>query len=121
MVLVEMRSLLAILLLVVLLVMGCARSTETSPIPPSTPSQTSVPQTKPAPAEPTYKYVTVRPTGWFKTGQEADVILHGTAFNESGGPLILNHPGKIATDGEHLIVADTWNNRVLIWNEIPNM
>jgi DNA-binding beta-propeller fold protein YncE len=69
--------------------------------------------------KPSYKYVTKKPTGWFKTGQEADIVLYATGFNESGGPLFLNHPGKVATDGKRLIVSDTWNNRVLIWNEIP--
>lgn len=69
--------------------------------------------------KPSYKYVTEKPTGWFKTGQEADLILYATGFNESGGTLVLNHPGKVATDGKRLIVSDTWNNRILIWNEIP--
>ena len=85
----------------------------------SVPPVTPMPEVLPAPAEPIYKYVTEQPTGWFKTGQEANVVLYGTGFNESGGPTILNHPGKIATDGRHLIIADTRNNRVLIWNEIP--
>lgn len=66
-----------------------------------------------------YKYVTEKPTGWFRTGQEADVVLYATDFNESGGSAFLNHPSKIATDGKRLIVSDTWNHRVLIWNEIP--
>lgn len=66
-----------------------------------------------------YKYVTEKPTGWFKTGQEADITLYATGFNESGGATVLNHPGKVATDDKKLIVSDTWNNRVLIWNEIP--
>ncbi|MCM8764616.1 MAG: hypothetical protein NC830_04565 [Candidatus Omnitrophica bacterium] len=69
--------------------------------------------------KPAYRYVTEKPAGWFKTGQEADIVLYATGFNESGGPLVLNHPGKVATDGKRLIVSDTWNNRVLIWNEIP--
>ncbi len=66
-----------------------------------------------------YKQVTEKPTGWFRSGQEADLILYATGFNDSGGPLMLNHPGKAATDGKRLVVSDTWNNRVLIWNEIP--
>lgn len=66
-----------------------------------------------------YKRVTEKPSGWFRSGQEADLILHATGFNDSGGPLMLNHPGKAATDGKRLIVSDTWNNRVLIWNDIP--
>jgi len=28
---------------------------------------------------------------------------------------------KVATDGTRLILADTWNNRVLIWNSIPTV
>ena len=72
------------------------------------------------PAGITYEYVTEKPTGWFKTGQEADVILYGTGFNESGGRTTLNHPYRVATDGQHLVVTDTWNNRVLIWNNIPS-
>ncbi len=71
------------------------------------------------PSESTYRYVTEKPTGWFRTGQEADLLLYPTRFGESGGPLALNHPGKIATDGKRLLVSDTWNNRVLIWNSIP--
>lgn len=66
-----------------------------------------------------YKAVITKPTGWFRSGQEADMILYATGFNESGGPLVLNHPGKVATDGKRLIVSDTWNNRVLVWNSIP--
>ncbi len=66
-----------------------------------------------------YKYVTAKPSGWLKTGQSADIVLYATGFDESGGPLFMNHPGKVATDGKRLIVSDTWNNRVLIWNEIP--
>lgn len=66
-----------------------------------------------------YKYVTEKPTGWFKTGQEADIVLGPLGFNDSGGPSVLNHPGKVATDGQRLIVSDTWNHRVLIWNQIP--
>lgn len=31
----------------------------------------------------------------------------------------LNWPVGVATDGEHLLVADTENNRVLIWNNFP--
>ncbi len=68
---------------------------------------------------PRYKYVTEKPVGWFKTGQEADIVLYATDFNESGGPAFMNHPSKIATDGKRLIVSDTWNHRILIWNEIP--
>ncbi len=66
-----------------------------------------------------YRHVAEKPAGWFRTGQDADVVLYATGFGESGGPLVLNHPGKAATDGKRLIVSDTWNNRVLVWNEMP--
>ncbi len=82
-------------------------------------SLTEEPKKEIKPSEPTYKYVTEKPTGWFKTGQEADIVLYAAGFNESGGPLVLNRPGKVVADGKHLIVADSWNNRVLIWDEIP--
>ena len=67
----------------------------------------------------TYKNVTVKPTGWFETGQEADIVLNWFGFNKSGGALSFNHPATLATDGEHLLLADTWNNRILIWNNLP--
>ncbi len=31
----------------------------------------------------------------------------------------MNQPTAVASDGTHLVVADTLNNRVLIWNSIP--
>jgi len=74
---------------------------------------------KTAPPARPYKYVAVKPEGWFKSGQPADVVLYADNFNNSGGASSLNHPGKVATDGKRLIVADTYNNRVLIWNNIP--
>jgi uncharacterized protein (TIGR03437 family) len=33
----------------------------------------------------------------------------------------LRQPTAVASDGVHLVVADTGNNRVLIWNRIPTM
>jgi len=70
------------------------------------------------PARP-YKQVTIKPEGWFKTGQAADLILYADEFNNTGGAANLNHPMKVASDGKRLIVADTYNNRVLIWHTIP--
>jgi len=67
----------------------------------------------------TYQSVIEKPTGWFETGQDADIVLNWFGFNNSGGPLSFNHPANIATDGEHLLLADTWNNRILIWNNPP--
>lgn len=67
-----------------------------------------------------YKSTTAKPTaGWFKTGQDADLLLSGIDFNNAGGPLLFNHPGTVATDGTHLLLADRNNNRVLIWNSLP--
>ncbi|MEM3705042.1 MAG: hypothetical protein QXX59_03860, partial [Candidatus Bathyarchaeia archaeon] len=49
-------------------------------------------------------------------GQPPDVEL-----GQSGeaGRYGLNQPFKIASDGKRLVVADWFNNRVLIWNTIP--
>jgi hypothetical protein len=57
--------------------------------------------------------------GAFVTGQDADLTLGTKGFNRSGGPLLLNHPSGLATDGKALLVADRWNNRVLIWKAAP--
>ncbi|MBM3466007.1 MAG: hypothetical protein FJX76_28295, partial [Armatimonadetes bacterium] len=57
--------------------------------------------------------------GAFVTGQDADLALGTKGFNNSGGPLLLNHPSGLATDGKALLVADRWNNRVLIWKSAP--
>ncbi len=58
-------------------------------------------------------------TGRFVTGQDADILLGGIDFNNSGGPLLFNHPTGLASDGKCLLVADRWNNRVLVWKEAP--
>lgn len=57
--------------------------------------------------------------GPFFTGQPADVVLGAKGFNNSGGALLFNHPSGLATDGTALLVADRWNNRVLIWKTAP--
>ncbi|MBI2128864.1 hypothetical protein HYU07_01360 [Candidatus Woesearchaeota archaeon] len=67
----------------------------------------------------TYKTVSSKPTGWFKTGQDADIMLAGIDFNNAGGSLLFNHPGNVASDGTHLLLADRNNNRILIWNKLP--
>jgi len=67
-----------------------------------------------------YKTVSSKPTsGWFQTGQDADIMLSGIDFNNTGGPLLFNHPGVVASDGTRLLLADRNNNRVLIWNKLP--
>ncbi|MGE0394538.1 MAG: hypothetical protein AB7P67_13315, partial [Vicinamibacterales bacterium] len=57
--------------------------------------------------------------GTFRTGQDADVVLSAVRFNNAGGPLLFNHPTGIATDGTRLLLADRFNNRVLIWTTLP--
>ena len=64
-------------------------------------------------------------SGAFSTGQPADQILSAIDFNNSGhlnssgDGLFFNHPQSIASDDQHLILADGRNNRVLIWNSLP--
>ena len=59
-------------------------------------------------------------SGPFFSGQNADIVLGAIGFNQTGGPLLFNHPSGIATDGKRLLVADSYNNRVLIWNKLPD-
>lgn len=68
-----------------------------------------------------YNKVSQKPDvgGWFTTGQEADLMLSGFGFNTTGGPLLFNHPGVLASDGTRLLVPDRFNNRVLVWNSLP--
>lgn len=51
---------------------------------------------------------------------EADMLLAGIDFNNAGDGQFFNHPGGIATDGAHLVLADKNNNRILIWNSLPD-
>jgi len=66
-----------------------------------------------------YKAVSSKPSGWFRTGQDADIVLSAIDFNNTGGALLFNHPGIVASDGTHLLLADRNNNRVLIWSTLP--
>jgi hypothetical protein len=66
-----------------------------------------------------YRTATETTSGSFSTGQAADILLSGIDFDTTGGPLLFNHPGSIASDGTHVLLADTWNNRILIWNTPP--
>lgn len=55
----------------------------------------------------------------------ADTVLGQTDFDKSelkltAGQNTLRNPTAVASDGTRLVVADTDNNRVLIWNTIPN-
>ena len=68
-------------------------------------------------------YAYIQPStgnGWFTSGQNASILLAGIGFNNTGGPILFNHLAGIATDGQHLVVADRNNNRVLIWNALPS-
>jgi len=56
---------------------------------------------------------------WFRTGQNADLMLSGVDFNNTGGPLLFNHPSGIASDGARFLLCDRFNNRMLIWNSLP--
>ncbi len=54
---------------------------------------------------------------YFQTGQEADIILgpYETGANAS----CMHWPSSVVSDGTRLFVADTRQNRILIWNSIP--
>ena len=67
----------------------------------------------------TYRIAPSNRSGWLSTGQSAEIMLSGIDFNNTGGPLLFNHPAGIATDGQHLLVVDRNNNRILMWNTIP--
>jgi hypothetical protein len=57
--------------------------------------------------------------GFFRTGQAADIMLSGIDFNNTGGPLLFNHPGGIGGDGTRVLLADRNNNRILVWLTPP--
>ncbi len=44
-----------------------------------------------------------------------------TTLNVNASSSALRNPSAIASDGVHLVVADTDHNRVLIWNSIPSV
>ena len=59
------------------------------------------------------------PTGWFTAGQEASIVLSSQGFDRAGGPLDFLFPGNLTSDGHNLVLTDTRNHRVLIWNRAP--
>jgi len=67
----------------------------------------------------TYPVAPEIPSGFFTSGQDAGIVLSAFGFNDTGGPLFFNYPSGLSSDGTKLIMADTWNNRVLIWNTAP--
>lgn len=82
--------------------------------PPSGPGEITVQF-----VESTYDIAPGGTSGWFNSGQDADIMLSGIDFDNTGGPLLFNHPMDIATGGTRLLLTDTRNNRVLIWNSLP--
>lgn len=58
--------------------------------------------------------------------QEADIVLGQSLKSETGRNAqgnvqasTLQYPSGIWSDGRKLILADAWNHRVLIWNDLP--
>ena len=101
---------------------GWQEKTPQQPGQPITPEQQNSPEKEITvkALQSSYKTITATPSGWFKTGQDADIMLSGIGFDNTGGPLQFNHPGGLSTDGQRLILADRFNNRVLIWNTLPS-
>jgi uncharacterized protein (TIGR03437 family) len=59
-------------------------------------------------------------SGWFRAGQSADIVLSSFGFNRSGGALQFHHPRSLAGDATRLLLADSNNNRVLVWTSLPD-
>jgi len=66
-----------------------------------------------------YKVAEGNLSGWFSTGQQADIVLSAIDSDNTGGPLLFNHNAGIASDGTRLLLADRNNNRVLVWESLP--
>lgn len=71
------------------------------------------------PVESNYAVATATAGAITELNADPDVLLGGIDFNNAGGSLLFNHPGGIASDGQHFLLADRNNNRVLIWNDVP--
>jgi len=57
-----------------------------------------------------------------KTATPADIVLGQTEFGANGascGPSGMNSPETVSVAGGKLVVTDSYNFRVLIWNSIP--
>src|ERR1700690_2310017 len=90
---------------------------------PGDPASTTGPtQLPPATAEP--RLNTNSQYWWCPVcGGRADIVVgqpdfNGTAYASTQNGL--RTPTAVATDGTHLAIADTDNNRILIWNSLPN-
>lgn len=58
----------------------------------------------------------------FASNDAPDLVLGQASFTENftgDGEAQMNWPTALATDGKRLIVADTYNDRLLIWKETP--
>jgi hypothetical protein len=60
-----------------------------------------------------------QPYASFTENQIPSLTLGALKYNDSGGPDFTFMPEGVFTDGVRLFVADTRNNRVLIWNTLP--
>lgn len=104
-----------------------ARTPPAPPAQPGSPPPGATPPQGPGPVSvsvtftgATYRTASGAPSGSFRTGQPAELMLSGVGFNQTGGALLFNHPAGIATDGRRLLLSDRNNNRVLIWNALPD-
>jgi hypothetical protein len=52
-------------------------------------------------------------------GVPDSVLVNGSGFPIAASSIGLNNPNGICSDGTKLVVSDTGNHRVLIWNTIP--
>jgi len=66
-----------------------------------------------------YRTASPRSEGVLTSGQQAEIVLSSPGFGESGGGLAFLFPGNLTSDGRNLVLADTRNNRVLVWNRAP--
>ncbi len=66
-----------------------------------------------------YRRAGFRSEGRLTSGQQAAIVLSSLGFDQSGGPLAFLFPGNLASDGRNLVLADTRNNRILVWNRAP--
>jgi hypothetical protein len=52
-------------------------------------------------------------------GRTATFWLSATGIGTTAGPTALNHPSSGASDGRRLVIADRFNNRVLVFTTLP--
>lgn len=64
-------------------------------------------------------YETTGQVGDAAWGPDAAFGLSAYGLGATGGPGTLNHPSSGASDGKYLVVADRFNNRVLVFNDLP--